>query len=153
MQAWKRREIVTWDKLVLRHQGVPLFPMGPAWVYALLALLLAVPVLGGARLNLPPLAVGYFSARRFADDTNVIAQWRILTGVPCFVLWAVACVLTAALLGHGWMALGYLGLTWIAVRGWYRLKKLTVAASNGLLHSDLRDEALALRRTLLAELP
>jgi 1-acyl-sn-glycerol-3-phosphate acyltransferase len=153
VQAWKRREIVTWDKLVLRHQGVPLFPMGPAWVYALLALLLAVPVLGGARLNLPPLAVGYFSARRFADDTNVIAQWRILTGVPCFVLWAVACVLTAALLGHGWMALGYLGLTWIAVRGWYRLKKLTVAASNGLLHSDLRDEALALRRTLLAELP
>ena len=31
--------------------------------------------------------LGWLAARQFADDRNVIALWRILVGVPLFVIW------------------------------------------------------------------
>ena len=152
VSAWDRLETKLQGKRVLRHQGVPLFSQRPPWVTAILTLLLAFPVLAGALLNFLPLAVAYWAGRRFPDDTNVIALWRILTGIPLLILWVVAWLVVAVILGPAWVALVYLALTWLAVRGWYRLKQLTVAAWNGLFHPGFRSEALALHQTILSEI-
>lgn len=150
--AWRHFEEKARGRRVLRHQGVPLFPLRLPWAYVFLTALLAPPVLAGALLNLPPLAVAWWAGRRFPDDTNVIALWRILTGVPLLALWAGAWILTAAALGSGGLLAAYLVLTWLAFRGWYRLKKLAVVAWNGTGHPDLRDDALAVHHAVLAAL-
>ena len=150
--AWEQLEDKLRDRWVLRHQGVPLFPTGRTSVYAMFALLLALPVLVGGLLNLLPLALGFLAARLFADDTNVIALWRILIGVPVFVLWAAAVVILSPAYGQGGAAIGYLALTSFAILGWYRLKKLAVASWNGLFQSDLHPEALALHKLMLHHL-
>jgi 1-acyl-sn-glycerol-3-phosphate acyltransferase len=151
VSAWKSLEDTMQGKRVLRHQGVPLFPIRMPLAYALLTVLLAIPVISGALINFPPLVIAWLVARRCADDTNVIALWRILAGVPLLVLWAVVWIITAAVLGQAWVALSYLSLTWIAVLGWYRLKKLAVFAWNGLFHSGLREGALAIRDLILRQ--
>ena len=121
-------------------------------MYALLTALLAIPVSVGAFINLPPLLVAWLAGRRCADDTNVIALWRILAGVPMLVLWSGAWLIAAAVLGKAWVALAYLACTWVAVRGWYRLKKLGVAAWNGVFHSGLQTRALRIHQQILSEL-
>lgn len=151
VSAWESLEEKMRGKRVLRHQGVPLFPIRMPWAYAALAALLAVPVMAGALLNAPPLVIAWLVARCRADDTNVIALWRILSGVPLLVLWAGAWLIVAAALGEAWLAFSYLALTWIAVQGWYRFKKLAVCAWNGLLHPGLRADALAIRDIILRQ--
>lgn len=152
VRAWGNLDAGARGRRVLRHQGVPLFPLSSGWVHALLTALLAPPVIVGALANLPPLALAFWAGRRFPDDTNVIALWRILIGVPLFLIWGATCLLGTALSGSGWLAAAYLVLTWIAIRGWYRLKKLTVIAWNGLFHPDLRADALAVHRAVLSTL-
>lgn len=150
--AWKSLEQKARGRRLLRHQGVPLFPLSLPWGYAALALLLGGPVALGMLANLPPLAIAWWAGRRFPDDRNVIALWRILTGVPVFILWAVACCAGAIVWGPWWLPPAYLLITWIALHGWYRLKKLTVVAWNGLLHARLLPDALAVHRSVLAAL-
>ncbi len=150
--AWRNLEEKTRGRRVLRHQGVPLFPLRMPWAYVVLAALLALPVLAGAILNFLPLAVATWAGHRLPDDTNVIALWRILTGVPVLLLWAAAWLLTAAALGSGGMVVAYLVLTGLAVLGWYRLKKLAVVAWNGTFHPELREDALAVRNAVLEAL-
>jgi 1-acyl-sn-glycerol-3-phosphate acyltransferase len=152
VSALKNLENKAHGRRVLRHQGVPLFPLRMPWAYAILTALLALPVLAGALLNLPPLAVAWWAGKRFPDDTNVIALWRILTGVPLLLLWSAAWVLTAAALGSGGMLVAYPVLSGLAVLGWYRLKKLAVVAWNGTFHADLRENALAVRHAVLKSL-
>ena len=152
MAAWQKLEEKARGRRLLRHQGVPLFPLRMPWAYVALTALLALPVLAGALLNLPPLAVARWAGQRFPDDTNVIALWRILTGVPLLLLWAAAWISTAAALGSGEMLVAYLVLSGLAVSGWYRLKKLAVVAWNGTFHPDLREDALAVRHAVLAAL-
>ncbi|RKJ61679.1 hypothetical protein D7X33_26790, partial [Butyricicoccus sp. 1XD8-22] len=36
--------------------------------------------------NLPVMCIPYFVGKKFADDKNVIALWRILSGVPVFIV-------------------------------------------------------------------
>ena len=153
VQAWNDLEEKVQPRRVLRHQGVPLFPKGPAWLYALLTILLAIPVLTGALLNLPPLAIGYWTARRCADDTNVIALWHILPGVPAFVAWATAMVTLLLTLEQVGATISYLSFTTVSLLCWYRFKKLAVASWNGLFHTGLRSDALALHSLILTELP
>jgi hypothetical protein len=150
--AWRNLEEKARGRRLLRHQGVPLFPLRMPWAYVALTALLALPVLAGALLNLPPLAVARWAGQRFPDDTNVIALWRILTGVPVLLLWAAAWLLTAAALGSSGLIVACLVSTGIAVLGWYRLKKLAVVAWNGSFHPDLREDALAVRHAVLAAL-
>lgn len=150
--AWRNLEEKAHGRRLLRHQGVPLFPLRMPWAYVVLTALLALPVFAGALLNLPPLAVAWWAGKRFPDDTNVIALWRILTGVPVLIVWAAAWLLTAATLGSGGLIIAYLVLSGLAVSGWYRLKKLAVVAWNGTFHPDLRDDALAVRHAVLAAL-
>jgi hypothetical protein len=148
--AWESMEQAAHGRHVLRHQGVPLFPLQLSGAYAVLTVLLAVPVLAGALLNFPPLAVAWWAGRRFPDDRNVIALWRTLTGVPLLGLWAATWLGAGAATGRLWLPTLYFFLTWLAVHGWYRLKNLAVVAWNGLLHPGLLPHALAVHREILS---
>lgn len=138
---------------VLLHQGVPLFPVGPWIFYAVLLVLLAPLVLAGTLLNAPPMLVGWLAARRFADDRNVIALWRILVGLPLGLVWFVGFGIELAwVAGWPWM-LGYAVLTLAALKSLYRCKKLAVAVWNGLAHRDLAGPARDFHQTVLSTLP
>jgi 1-acyl-sn-glycerol-3-phosphate acyltransferase len=84
---WQRLAEELSSRRVLRHQGIPLFPVGSWVLYASLLLVLGPLVLAGAVVNFPPLLAGWLAGRKFADDLNVIALWRILMGLPLFVIW------------------------------------------------------------------
>ena len=50
-------------------------------------------------LNLLPLSIPYFVAKKMSDDNNVITLWRILVGSPLFVIqWVASAVLGIAFL-------------------------------------------------------
>jgi 1-acyl-sn-glycerol-3-phosphate acyltransferase len=135
------------------HQGVPLFPMGPLALYALLLAVLSPIVLGAVALNLPPFLAGWFAGRKFADDANVVSLWKIMVGVPFFALWMGGLALAALLLGQPLLLAGYLLLTWAGLQLYYRVKKLAVAVHNGLRYPRLRARMLAFRETVLRALP
>ena len=150
--AWRDLEAETKGRRLLRHQGVPLFPYRFPWLYALAALLLGVPLLAGAVLNLPPLAVAWFAGRRFADDTNVITLWRVITGIPVLIIWALAWLVVPICLGMAWLFPLYLILTFTVCFSWYRFKKLAVAAWNGISHPALGARAHAFHQLVLQHL-
>jgi 1-acyl-sn-glycerol-3-phosphate acyltransferase len=147
--AWTSFEEAVREKMVLKHQGVPLFPMRAPLVYALLTLLLGVPVLAGALLNFMPITVAWYCGRRFSDGLNVVALWRIMVGVPSFIVWQTIWIILAVVTGQYWVVPVYFSLTFISVMGWYRLKKLAVASWNGLFHSNLRVDALSLHKCII----
>jgi 1-acyl-sn-glycerol-3-phosphate acyltransferase len=146
---WQKLELELSVRKVWRHQRVPLFPQGPLSAYLLGLALLTPIVAAGAVINLPPLLAGGFAARRFADDRNVIALWRILVGLPVFALWFTAVSATfAALAGWPW-ALGYALLTMAALKVWSRTRKLAVAVGNAVRHPDLAPRAHEFHAALL----
>jgi 1-acyl-sn-glycerol-3-phosphate acyltransferase len=147
------RELELATSQTLRHQGVPLFPVGPWLLYALLLLGLGPLVLAGALINLPPLLAGWLAARKLADDRNVIALWRILVGLPLFVLWFSVVCLLLGLVAGGWWALGYALLTLVALKSCYRVKKLGVAVWNGSAHRALAGRAHQFHQAVLQTLP
>lgn len=140
------------SRRVLLHQGVPLFPVGSWAGYAALLLLLGPLVVAGVVLNLPPLLAGWVAARKFADDRNVIALWRMLVGVPLFVVWfGVVSIVIASVAGWRWW-LAYALLTWAALKLLYRAKKLSVAVWNGLAHRELARRAHGFHQSVLQAL-
>ncbi len=80
----------------------------------------------------------------------VVGVWRH-RNTPDWDTARLPLILSLAI-GHGGAAIGYLACTYLALQGWYRLKKLAVASWNGLFHSDLRPEALALHELILSNL-
>ena len=152
LSAWQALEPELDRRRLLRHQGVPLFPMGPVWVYLAAFLVLAPVVLLAWAMNLPPLAAAWWAGRTFPDDRNVISLWRILAGVPAFALWSLAVAVTLVASSHSsWLA-GYVVASGLGLWLYYRVKKLAVAVHNGLRHPDLRARVLAFRQTVLAAL-
>lgn len=150
---WEEMSAEADSRGMLRHQGVPLFPGAPWVVYALALALLAPAVMGGALVNLPPLLLGWLAARKLADDLNVIALWRILVGLPVFVVWSSGMVAGLVVFaGAGW-ALGYLALTFFALAFLYRTRKLAVAVWNGAVHRPFRKRAWEFHRLLLEKPP
>jgi len=135
------------------HQGVPLVPMGSILLY-ILALLISAPlVLAAGILNAPALMAGYWAGKRFPDDLNVVSLWKILVGLPVFILWAgVVCALCACTAKTLWL-FSYVALTWIGLHLYYRVKKLAVAVHNGLLYPKLRPAMLRFREIVLSNMP
>jgi hypothetical protein len=153
-----RRAGDAWEPMVRgrrlwRHQGVPLFPLGIAELYLVAGLVLAPMVGIGILLNLVPFAAAGWAASRFADGPNVIALWRILVGVPAWLLWVMAWGVACLLGGQPVWFLAYGACTGLTLLLYYRVKKLGVAVHNVLFHADLRPAALRLRETVLAALP
>jgi hypothetical protein len=148
-ESWRELESQLESHRVRQHQRVPLFPMGPWVIYALLLAVTAPVVVAGALLNLPPLLAGWLAARRFADERNVIALWRILVGFPVLLFWFVAMMFLAGFSGGWWWVAGYAGVTFTALKLFYRVRKLSVAVWNGLASRDLRSAALAFHQRVL----
>jgi 1-acyl-sn-glycerol-3-phosphate acyltransferase len=136
-----------------RHQGVPLFPAGARWPYALALGLLAPVVLAAAALNLPPLAVAAWAGKQFADGPNVIALWRLLVGLPAGLLWVAAVAGATLATGHTLWLAGYAAVSLAGLQLFYRVRKLAVAVHNGFRHAGLGPRLRAFRSLLLEELP
>ena len=132
---------------------MPLFPVGPWLLYAVLLLVLGQLVLAGAAINLPPLLAAWLAARKRADDRNVIALWRILIGLPVFVIWFGVVSVSLALFTDWLWSLGYVMLTLVALKSLYRVKKLAVAVWNGWAHRNLAGRAHEFHRLVLQTLP
>jgi 1-acyl-sn-glycerol-3-phosphate acyltransferase len=153
LARWRELEPQLVSRRVLLHQGVPLFPVGPWVFYALLLLVLGPIVLAGAMVSLPPLLAGWVAARKLADDRNVIALWRVLVGLPLFVIWFGIVTLLLAFFAGWWWALGYVLLTFAALKSLYRAKKLAVAVWNGLAHRALARRAHEFHQSVLQTIP
>lgn len=138
---------------LLFHQGVPLVPMGSRFIY-FLALLVLSPIVGAAMLlNGPPMLAGYFAGKTLPDDVNVISLWKILVGIPVFLLWILlACGLCLGIGKPIWF-LGYAGVSWAGLHLYYRVKKLAVAVHNGFRYPHLRPTMLRFRETVINNLP
>jgi 1-acyl-sn-glycerol-3-phosphate acyltransferase len=137
----------TWEKRcagrrLWRHQGVPLFPLRSVALYALAALVLSAVVLPGVVVQCVPLGVAATAGKVLADDTNVIALWRILTGVPLALLWNVALAAVLVWAGAWWWLLAPWAFSYGMWFFWYRWKKTMVVAMNGICHWDLREAAI-----------
>ena len=133
---------------VLRHQGWPLFSAGSWFPSALWLIVLSPVVVAGALMNFPPLLAGWLAARRFADERNVIALWRILIGLPLLVLWLASLSVTIVCSsGWPWMV-AYVALTLAALKGLHQLKKVAVIVWNELLHHSLAGRARELHQLI-----
>ena len=141
--AWEELRPALNVRGLLRHQGVPLFPVRPPWLYGIAAAIFPAPVIAAAILNAPPLALAAWAGAKFADAPNVVALWRILIGIPALVIWWFA--LTAAALFAGkpdWLVGGFV----ISVAGLLlsrRAMKVTIAFFNAVQFPALRKRMLA----------
>jgi 1-acyl-sn-glycerol-3-phosphate acyltransferase len=135
------------------HQGVPLVPIRFAGLYLAAFALLAPVVLAGGLLNFLPLAGGWLAGRKLADARNVITFWRLLAGAPLLLLWILGFAAASAVLGQPLILAVYALLTIAATGLYYRVKKLSVAAGNSLLHRKLRRPLRTLHERLLEALP
>jgi 1-acyl-sn-glycerol-3-phosphate acyltransferase len=115
---------------LLRHQGVPLAPVGRVWpYYAALALLLPLQLLFGA-LNAVPYVAMEALAAKLSDGPNVRSLWRALTGVPLLALWG-ACVVSPMLASIDWRLIPLYWLGSIAqIKTLYRARKLLITVAN-----------------------
>lgn len=152
-----RRADETWEKCcagrrLWRHQGVPLFPLRSVTLYAPVALGLSALVLPGVVLQCVPLGVAAIAGKVLADDTNVIALWRVLTGVPLAFLWNVALVSLLVGVGAWWILVTVWILSFCMWFFWYRWKKTMVIVINGICHRDLREAALEWHAVILKAL-
>ena len=153
LERWQDLQPRLAARRMLLHQGVPLFPVGPWILYTVLLLFLGPIVLAGTAANLPPLLAAWLVARKRADDLNVIALWRILVGLPLFVVWFGVMSVSLVLWG-GWPWLVvYALLTLLALKLIYRVKKLAVAVWNGLTHRNMAGPALEFHQLVLQTLP
>lgn len=153
LDQWRALEPDLRAAKLLYHQNIPLTPVGPAVLYLVALLVTGVSTLAAIALNLPPFLAGWFAGKKFPDDRNVISLWKVLVGVPIFVLWMVCLTLTLLLLGRFWWLLGYGAVTWLGLKCYYRFKKLAVAVHNGLRHPALRSRLLAFHQTVVQSLP
>ena len=152
LRDWQALQSEIEKRKLWRHQGVPLFPMGPIWLYWL-AFLVIAPLVGlGALLNLPPLLAAWWAGKKFSDGPNVISLWRILVGAPSLLLWSVGLGMIASVSGQ-WLWLAFYAMaTFAGLNLYYRFKKLAVAVHNGLCCPDLRPQVLAFHETVLGEI-
>jgi hypothetical protein len=133
---------------LLRHQGVPLVPLGSAWLYAFALLVLGPVVLGALLLNLPPLALSLAASAKLADARNVVALWRILVGLPALGLWTLAVAAAALALGAPWLFVLYAIVSVLGVAAFYRTRKLAISVYNAIRGRAIRGELVELHRRL-----
>ena len=152
-QAWSGLEPELRETKLWFHQSVPLFPTGPTGLYALILLLMTPIVAAAVIINLPPFVAAWIAGRKFPDDRNVISLWKILVGVPLFALWMIAVAVILAVIGRFWWLAGYVAVTWLGLKSYYRFKKLAVAVHNASLYPALQPRMLALHQTVLGSLP
>ena len=150
---WQALEPELKQRRLWFHQGVPLFPMGQPVLYLVALLVFGALALPGTLLNLPPLLAGAWAGRRFPDGPNVIALWKMLVGVPVFVVWSCVSLIVCLAAGQPLWLAGYCAATMLSLKLWYRVRKLAVAVHNVIFHPGLHARTLAFRETVLREVP
>jgi 1-acyl-sn-glycerol-3-phosphate acyltransferase len=153
LNAWRDLEQESREAKLWFHQGVPLFPSGSVVLYLMSFLAVSLVVFAAIAFNLPAFAAGWYAGRRFPDDRNVISLWRILVGVPAFVLWSGVVIVTMTLLGKFLWLIVYALVTCAGVKLYQRFKKLAVAVHNAVRRPGLRAQSLAFHHSLLQSLP
>lgn len=142
----------TEQSVALKHQGVPLMPIGSALPYLFAWVLLAPLIVIFLTTNLPPVLAGYWASRTLPDDRNVIAFWRTLVGPPVALLWA-GLFGSALFATWGLPALSlYAATSIVGLKMFYRFRKLSVAVFNSLFAPHLKQPLLAFRSQLLRSL-
>lgn len=135
------------------HQRIPLVPVGPLPLYLLALLITGIVTLAAVAVNLPAFLAGWFAGKKFPDDRNVISLWKILVGVPVFILWLAGVTVALLLFGKWWWLVVYAAITWLGLKCYYRFKKLAVAVHNAFRHPALRAKLQAFHTTVLQSLP
>jgi 1-acyl-sn-glycerol-3-phosphate acyltransferase len=153
LAAWTTLEPEFQSRKLLTCQGIPLFPMGSVARDALLLILLGPVVLAAITVNLPPFLGGWFAGRKFPDDRNVISLWKIMAGVPLFLLWAGTIALVLLFTGNLPLLAAYAMLTVAGLKLYDRAEKLAVAVHNSLRYPRLRARLLDFREVVLRSLP
>ena len=95
-----------------------------------------------ALFNLFPFIGGYWAGIRFPDDINVISLWRILIGIPLFVLWFIT-VNFVLILCFPLGVIIYSGITILGFLFYYRFIKLFVSVYNNLFCRKLKTKAIS----------
>lgn len=153
LSSWKSLSLEFGRPGLLTHQGVPLFPVFPMPLMIAALALLGPLTMAGWMVNAPPLLAAAWAGRTFPDERNVVSLWRILVGVPVFMIWSVLILLICALTGHLSFAAIYLILTFAALKLTRRTRNVAIEINNGLRHSDLKARAMGFHKLLLDSLP
>jgi 1-acyl-sn-glycerol-3-phosphate acyltransferase len=141
--AWRALDSLATERRAARYHAVPLAPAF-AGVRELAVLLVLGPVvIVGIAVNAPPWLAAWGASRKLADDSNVISLWKILVGLPAFVVWMTLVVGVLAAF-QIWRGVGAFALlTWVMCAGYDRTKRAAVGAYNGLRHRALRPRFIA----------
>src|SRR4029078_7020444 len=131
------------------HQGVPLFPVLPIPLMVVALAIFGPLTAAGWLLNLPPLLAGALAGRKFPDEANVVALWRILVGVPILFLWSTLVLATCVITGHAFLAALYPVVTFAVSKLSRRTRNIAIEINNGLRHRDLRERAMRFHQLLL----
>jgi 1-acyl-sn-glycerol-3-phosphate acyltransferase len=137
---------------LLHSEAAPVFSSVPPWISVLGGVFLAPLVVVGAILNFVPLGGAWWAAKKFPDERNVITLWRLLVGVPLFLLWFVAVALALVLMGRELWIVFFLLLTVIGWVGYQPARQLLVSGWNGTRFPELRGKYLELQRVLFEEM-
>lgn len=89
----------------------------------LLAICLLPIILLFFLLNILTFVIPYVVAKKFADDVNVITLWRILSGVPTFLLQTIVYIVLS--IWCPWLLLAYIVITIIGLRTYRAWKDAT----------------------------
>jgi 1-acyl-sn-glycerol-3-phosphate acyltransferase len=121
------------------HHGISIVPDGSGLRELVGLISLGLVVLAGILANAPPWFAARWAAKKFPDDINVIALWKILVGVPLLALWAAIVVLTLAITG-GWLWVGgYFAVTGLAWACYDGVQRNAVAFWNSRFRETLID--------------
>lgn len=147
-ESWQKLQSEVQRRRLWLYQGLPLFPSLPLFVCLLEVLVIAPIFLAAAVLNLPALAAGWVAGKKLPDDRNVISFWKILVGVPTFVLWAAAVISITLLFGKIWWLAVYVAVTLLSVKFYRRFVRLAVEVHNTLREPALRKAMHAFQQTV-----
>jgi 1-acyl-sn-glycerol-3-phosphate acyltransferase len=151
--AWHTLEAECAGRRLWRHQGVPLFPIRPPWLYVGAFAVVTPFMLVAIAVNAPPFLAAAWAGKKLPDDRNVISLWRILVGMPAFLLWIAVVALGLCVTNHPAWLVAYAVLTFGGLRLYRTAQKIAVAAHNAVFHADLRPRALAFHRFMQEALP
>lgn len=113
----------------------PVLPDLPLVQESFRLLLLSMALLPAWILNLPTCLGAFILARKFADDTNVVTLWRILTGLPIFILQTVLLLVAFVVLSGMWTPLFLAAtatLTWAGLLAYRPWKTCLTGISNSI---------------------